>query len=186
MSGDDQAYPTPSGRRRVQTASAARSRRTSAATDSTAPAVSAVEASSIHEEELRMNAFPSVDAEKLADAGFAPARAMVSEAAKNAARSLQAVTESFVTGITGLEEARAEIVASGVKALQTQANSLAAFSKVSSAQEALDLHAQLARQALEAQSATAQSLSALATVWGAALKPLRDHVSELTLPGLRL
>jgi hypothetical protein len=102
-------------------------------------------------------------------------QALMSDAAQNAAKTLQAATESLAAGLEALETARAALLASGVKALQLQADSVAAFAAAASLQEALEVQQKLVRQSLELQGATVRSLGPLFSFWGAAMKPLTQR-----------
>jgi hypothetical protein len=85
-----------------------------------------------------------------------------------------------VSGIHGAEQARARVVADGIKALESQAARATAVAKVTSAQEALELQQQFARQALESYVASATAVSsALTSAFQAALKPLNDRYAEV-------
>lgn len=124
-----------------------------------------------------MNAIPSFDASTFANASYGAANKVFGEAAEN----LQVLTDSLVTGIQGVERARAEALGVGVKVLQQQATGLAALARVTGPKEALELQQQLARQALDANTAAFQALSGLATAWSEAFKPLQQRYAEIAL-----
>lgn len=124
-----------------------------------------------------MNAIPSFQASKFADATFGATSKVLSEAAEN----LQVVTDSLVTGMQDLERARAEVLAISVKALQQQATGLKALAKATGPQEALELHYQFAQQALDTHNATVQAFSGLAVAWTEAFKPLKARYVDIAL-----
>jgi hypothetical protein len=133
------------------------------------------------EKDIDVNAAPYSELFKLPEASLGQTSAIFSDAAQEGAKTLQAITEALVTGIRGAEQARALLVASSIKALETEAARATAFTAVKSPQEALDLHQQFARQALESYTANATVLSSvLSSSFQAALKPLNARFSEVT------
>ena len=194
MSNDDLALPTPAkrgaGRSAVAKAATPADDSVRTAEVFAAPPLNPTALPSppandqIHPKETDMNAIPHFDLTKLAGASFAPGQSLISDAAQSAAKNLQVVTESLLTGINGLEETRTELLANGVKALQLQADSVAAFAKASSPQEALDLQQKFVREALDLQGATVRSLGGLFSIWGPALKPLNDRYSAFASSAL--
>src|SRR5207302_153927 len=75
----------------------------------------------------------------------------------------------------------AEIVSTGIKAMEIQAASAAALAKVTNPAEAIQLQQQLAGQVLDAYRTSANTFAtALTATFTAALKPLSDRYAELS------
>jgi len=94
-------------------------------------------------------------------------------AAEKATHSLEAVTEATMAALTGAEKARAYLAANSKTALESQFAAASAFAKVKTPQEAFDLQAQFARNALDAYSTNVSEISELfSSSLSATLKPL--------------
>ena len=124
-----------------------------------------------------MNAIPNFKAFNFAGADFEKA----SKAFGDVAENLQVLTDSLVNGVQGVERARAEVLATGLNALQLQATGIAALAQASGPKEALELQQQFARQAFEAHSASLQAFGGLAAAWTAAFQPLQERYAKFAL-----
>ena len=118
---------------------------------------------------------------KLSGQSFAQAASVMSDVAQQAAKNLTAAKESFVSGVQGFEQARAQFVEAGVKTLEQQVASASAFAQVKSPQEAFELQQKFAREALELYKANVSNLTtALTSGFSAAVKPLSERYAELS------
>lgn len=95
-------------------------------------------------------ATPSADPLTAFTAGMNRAISALSEGPAAPAKGLQAAAASFTAALAGAEKARSHLASAGARAIQDQLAAAAAFAKVKTPQEALELQAQFTGKALEA------------------------------------
>jgi len=110
---------------------------------------------------------------------MAQAASSISSAGDHAVKTLQAVLASRQAAAQVAEKLGAELIATGNKAVAAQISAAAAFAGVKTAQEAVELHHQFARTALEAYTANAAAVTnAFAEAFQLARKPLEARYAE--------
>ena len=106
---------------------------------------------------------------------------ILSSAAQETAKNAHAVAQSFALGLQSVEEVRAQVLATGISALNAHAAGLTALAKIRTPAEAFELQQQLAGQLVTAYSTNAKALStAFTSAVVGAWKPLTDRLAEVS------